>query len=198
MTATPTEAPGPTPALELDAATRRRLKWARSNTYRGWIYEQGGKPRDDDWVTLRIADFDALRASCASRAAQPAGEVELREALAKAEARTSGIFEALEAAVEQFSEPMSLLNAHELGERLASDVAEIARHGRARTALAALSPPPELVAVEELRAELQGIVDHATVRRQDGIEMGAAVWRIALEDIAREARSALARTARTS
>jgi len=38
---------------------------------------------------------------------------------------------------------------------------------------------------------LEGIVEHAETRIQDGIEMGATVWRLALEDIVRDARAAI-------
>ena len=161
---------GPTPPLDLDALEAVLAKatpgeWRADGRYVGTpnhmsyvaeVSDQNGNWSDTAKSTGDAAAIVALHNAApaliaelrASRTALAAGEVELREALAKAEARTSGIFEALEAAVEQFSEPMSLLNAHELGKRLASDVAEIARHGRARTALAALSPPPELVVVE--------------------------------------------------
>lgn len=46
-----------------------------------------------------------------------------------------GILEALDEALSQYCEPMSMLNSHELGERLAADVAEIVRHATARKAL---------------------------------------------------------------
>lgn len=42
-----------------------------------------------------------------------------------------------------------------------------------------------------LRQELAEIITFATTRKQDGIEMGAAIWRIALEDIIKDAREAL-------
>lgn len=54
---------------------------------------------------------------------------------ATADVLSEGALEALDAALEQYSAPMSALNGHELGERLASDVYEIVRHARARAAL---------------------------------------------------------------
>lgn len=42
-----------------------------------------------------------------------------------------------------------------------------------------------------LRQELAEIITFATTRKQDGIEMGAVVWKIALEDIIKDARNAL-------
>lgn len=45
--------------------------------------------------------------------------------------------------------------------------------------------------IERLRQEFREIITFAETRRQDGIEMGAAVWRIALEDIIVTARDAL-------
>lgn len=44
---------------------------------------------------------------------------------------------------------------------------------------------------ERLRQEFREIITFAETRRQDGIEMGATVWRIALEDIISDARDAL-------
>jgi len=43
-----------------------------------------------------------------------------------------------------------------------------------------------------LLAALEGLAQHAENRIQDGKEIGASVWRIALEDIVREARAAIA------
>ena len=45
--------------------------------------------------------------------------------------------------------------------------------------------------IERLRAELEQIIDFAVIRRQDGIEMGATVWRLALDDIIKDAHDAL-------
>lgn len=45
--------------------------------------------------------------------------------------------------------------------------------------------------IERLRAHISEQIIHAETRIDDGKEMGATVWRIALEDIARENRSAL-------
>lgn len=42
-----------------------------------------------------------------------------------------------------------------------------------------------------LRESLEAIRDHATARIQDGIELGATVWRLALEDIVRDVTAAL-------
>lgn len=50
------------------------------------------------------------------------------------------------------------------------------------------APTPEARA---LRAHIAEQITHAENRIQDGIEMGASVWRIALEDIVREGRAAL-------
>ena len=69
------------------------------------------------------------------------------------------------------------------------------------------NPPPSdplaeaaLTAIEQLEAriaDLEGHIGeqatHVETRIQDGIEMGATVWRIALEDVARENRQALER-----
>lgn len=46
--------------------------------------------------------------------------------------------------------------------------------------------------VERLREHVSEQVTHVETRIQDGIELGATVWRIALEDVARENRAALA------
>jgi hypothetical protein len=59
----------------------------------------------------------------------------------------AGVLEALDEALKQYSEPMSMLNGHELGERLAGDVAEVVRHARARTALATAKPPVDKAAL---------------------------------------------------
>lgn len=45
---------------------------------------------------------------------------------------------------------------------------------------------------EALREHIAEQVTHVETRIQDGIELGATVWRIALEDVARESRAALA------
>ena len=50
-------------------------------------------------------------------------------------------------------------------------------------------------ALEEMRAHISEQATHAETRIQDGIEMGAAVWRIALEDVARENRVLLSTSA---
>jgi hypothetical protein len=42
-----------------------------------------------------------------------------------------------------------------------------------------------------LREHIAEQITHVETRIQDGIEMGATVWRIALEDVARENRNAL-------
>ena len=47
--------------------------------------------------------------------------------------------------------------------------------------------------IARLRDEFAEVITFAETRRQDGIEMGAAVWRIALEDIVKDARAALER-----
>ena len=44
---------------------------------------------------------------------------------------------------------------------------------------------------DALREHIAGQVTHVETRIQDGIEMGATVWRIALEDNVRENRKAL-------
>ncbi len=49
---------------------------------------------------------------------------------------------------------------------------------------------------EALREHLAEQITHVEARIKDGQEMGAAVWRIALEDVARENRVALADTVR--
>jgi len=43
----------------------------------------------------------------------------------------------------------------------------------------------------EAREALESIRDHAKVRIEDGCELGATVWRLALEDIVRDATAAL-------
>lgn len=45
--------------------------------------------------------------------------------------------------------------------------------------------------IERLRSELEQISDHARTRRQDGISMGATVWKIALEEIVKDVDEAL-------
>lgn len=45
--------------------------------------------------------------------------------------------------------------------------------------------------VERLKEHLSEQITHVETRIQDGAEMGAAIWRIALEDVARENRAAL-------
>lgn len=45
-----------------------------------------------------------------------------------------------------------------------------------------------------LREHIREQIEHVDTRIQDGIEMGATVWRIALEDVARENRNALSQT----
>jgi hypothetical protein len=47
------------------------------------------------------------------------------------------------------------------------------------------------VDVERLRAHIAEQIEHAEQRIADGQSMGAAIWRIALEDILRENRAAL-------
>jgi hypothetical protein len=44
---------------------------------------------------------------------------------------------------------------------------------------------------KRLREHIEEQIQHVEQRIKDGIEMGASVWRIALEDIARENRTAL-------
>jgi hypothetical protein len=48
--------------------------------------------------------------------------------------------------------------------------------------------------IAELRGHIAEQITHVETRIQDGKEMGAAVWRIALEDVARENRATLERT----
>jgi len=48
--------------------------------------------------------------------------------------------------------------------------------------------------IERLRRDLADIGILAEMRIKDGNDMGASVWRIALEDIAKEARAALKET----
>jgi hypothetical protein len=45
--------------------------------------------------------------------------------------------------------------------------------------------------IEQLEAHIREQITFADTRIQDGIELGATVWRIALEDIVRENRAAL-------
>ena len=61
-----------------------------------------------------------------------------------------GLLEALDEALKQYTEPMSMMNSHELGERLANDVAEIVSHSRARAALT--QRPPEQAGAGAVRA----------------------------------------------
>lgn len=49
--------------------------------------------------------------------------------------------------------------------------------------------------VAKLREHIGEQITHVETRIQDGIEMGASVWRIALEDVVRENRAALERPA---
>jgi hypothetical protein len=44
---------------------------------------------------------------------------------------------------------------------------------------------------ERLRAHIAEQIEHVEQRIKDGVEMGATIWRIALEDVARENRAAL-------
>jgi hypothetical protein len=44
---------------------------------------------------------------------------------------------------------------------------------------------------DEFRAHIAEQITHVETRIKDGIELGATVWRIALEDVARENREAL-------
>jgi uncharacterized protein (UPF0248 family) len=46
-------------------------------------------------------------------------------------------------------------------------------------------------AMGKMRDHIAEQITHAETRIQDGVEMGATVWRIALEDVARENRAAL-------
>lgn len=46
--------------------------------------------------------------------------------------------------------------------------------------------------IERLREHISEQIAFVETRVQDGVEMGAAVWRIALGDVARENRQALA------
>lgn len=57
-----------------------------------------------------------------------------------------------------------------------------------------MSPTPSNPEPDAVREALEGISDHAKARIQDGFEMGATVWRLALEDIVHEATAALGRT----
>ncbi len=60
-----------------------------------------------------------------------------------------------------------------------------------RPALAATPTPPTLS--EDLRETIEDVAAFAETRVQDGIEMSAVVWRLALEDVAKDLRAALAR-----
>jgi hypothetical protein len=52
-------------------------------------------------------------------------------------------------------------------------------------------PAPGDEGVAEAIDALEGIIEHAETRIQDGIGMGATVWRLALEHIVRDARAAI-------
>lgn len=57
---------------------------------------------------------------------------------------------------------------------------------------AALTTPPARSYADGVAIEaLESIADFAEVRLKDGHDMGARIWRIALEDIVRDARAAL-------
>jgi len=53
--------------------------------------------------------------------------------------------------------------------------------------------PTDTSLVGELVEALEDIAEHAQVRIQDGTDLGAAVWRLALEDVVRLARTALSK-----
>jgi hypothetical protein len=58
--------------------------------------------------------------------------------------------------------------------------------------IASLTSPPARSYADGMAIEaLESIADFAEVRLKDGDDMGARIWRIALEDIVRDARAAL-------
>jgi hypothetical protein len=49
--------------MTITKAARKRIEEARKYPYDGIMYEGRSKPIKGEWVTLRVADFDALLAA---------------------------------------------------------------------------------------------------------------------------------------